>query len=1008
MKAWKKVCPTSLDYPRRVDRPDLDLPDLSPGEKAIIAPIHPAVTISRNYLGSKKLRQESISLLQDPEPTWSGILPRSDLNKRFVVIQRTSNDNKERYVKVDREKVRHWLTYLFIHHNGFLNMKDNLKFSTEVLNALDPEAEFAEVYVEEKLPEDAATSECQEAEAAQPPTQNKVNDGTVQTALESGLNKTDVFSFDKLPRLYMTSKEFLRLKQGGQMELIKDTTKRVPIYDASASMCFPHLYSNGEMSPLDLGGYTLSRFLLKKQTLFAHKMADGSSRWTYSADDIHLMYQYARLVEQTIHANVGFYISAHPDAAHVPIESVLNAFKEGINDEGLLDSHMPELSAILTQMPNSREQWFSERLGLEAISRDRGDANLFLTQNMEIRAWKDVSQLLHLLEYGTAMPADFKLEKDTNKFTELVSKHAAILNVYLYRKAKIFTEAYLHDICRIPRKESGDYTRGDQVNNGWCWSRVEWTESRGVQHWHSLAKLPNVLDTALLGRMIQNGRLVRSELKRGNIKIDMKAEAWEIIEMGLLANRYVTLFADSISTTSFYISDTDKDGLPTTVAAPIEKYRSEFLANYTKGDVTASMHPLMRTYKDEDPKADPNVELARIAAVSCMHHCMKASCGGDAEGLGCRFDFPKRKLPCTVAALMEISKTQMEARVLLRRTCDRIPNLNRHFLRYWRSNHDVTVLIDASHKMRYATKYAAKSGKSTELLNEMVDLLQKRSTDTMPPTTKQVLSHLVLADCSHRAFVSKQELAYKAMDLPLVRKTFADVNIVGFYRRATLVPSEKDSSTIVYSDRTEYAAYAERCNPTTVAKSPLKEQLESMCLRDFAETVNRKWVNVPEKAEAIPVKKQAESTVDGDHASETACSAKHKFLKRDHETGHWVLSEKRTRSHIRWSTVLNTDAAIDYEPVNDNSTSFYDLPIDKRKQLYRAYMELVCYVPWRGSPELEFITDEEDKAMIQDSTMDPEKDFRYSLKRLEAFFRVYEKLAREWKDRAKEQLMAPR
>jgi hypothetical protein len=32
----------------------------------------------------------------------------------------------------------------------------------------------------------------------------------------------------------------------------------------------------------------------------------------------------------------------------------------------------------------------------------------------------------------------------------------------------------------------------------------------------------------------------------------MKGQAWEIIEMGLLASRYVVLFADSMSTASFY------------------------------------------------------------------------------------------------------------------------------------------------------------------------------------------------------------------------------------------------------------------------------------------------------------------------------------------------------------------------------------------------------------------------------------------------------------------------
>jgi hypothetical protein len=83
---------------------------------------------------------------------------------------------------------------------------------------------------------------------------------------------------------------------------------------------------------------------------------------------------------------------------------------------------------------------------------------------------------------------------------------------------------------------------------------------------------------------------------------------------------------------------------------------------------------------------------------------------------------------------MQINSEQMEARILLKRTCDRTANLNPYFLKYLRSNHDVTVLIDVGHSMRYATKYAAKSGRCTDVLNEVIDYINKRTTDD--PTTK--------------------------------------------------------------------------------------------------------------------------------------------------------------------------------------------------------------------------------------------------------------------------------
>jgi len=71
---------------------------------------------------------------------------------------------------------------------------------------------------------------------------------------------------------------------------------------------------------------------------------------------------------------------------------------------------------------------------------------------------------------------------------------------------------------------------------------------------------------------------------------------------------------------------------------------------------------------------------------------------------GCRFDFLKKQLKHTVAAVMQVNANQMETWVLLLRMCDRVANLNRYLFRYLRSNHDVSVLFDSAHKLRYAAK----------------------------------------------------------------------------------------------------------------------------------------------------------------------------------------------------------------------------------------------------------------------------------------------------------------
>ena len=103
-----------------------------------------------------------------------------------------------------------------------------------------------------------------------------------------------------------------------------------------------------------------------------------------------------------------------------------------MNEDGLLDSQLPDLLSVMSKIPNSRQQWFSERLGIEAISRDLSDPNLFVTFNMDPRAWPDVRQLIYQLEYGCKeeMPENW-FEKDTQKYTALMDKYAAQISIYL-------------------------------------------------------------------------------------------------------------------------------------------------------------------------------------------------------------------------------------------------------------------------------------------------------------------------------------------------------------------------------------------------------------------------------------------------------------------------------------------------------------------------------------------------------------------------------------------------
>ena len=971
-ESWQKVKPISKEYPKTAD--GKDLPYLQPGDRAVISPIHAVVTIKKNHYADKRLRLESISLIQDPVGTWCKVLPRTSLADRFMVIERRVK-NEKKYIVADADRVRQWLWYLFLHHKQFIALRrqNQLYISEAAIKSLGPDLELAEI--DSALTDNTASEERQiEAETE--------DDGITDATSTSGFAETHVFSFDRYPELYLKTKDVLRIRKEGKLEIVKDDTGRKQTYSSSANMAFPSLYPHGEMSPLDFGDYKLARYLLKKQSLFAHTMSDGKLQWSFAEDDIHMAHQYSRLSEQTVRATVGYYLSSHPSVAHIPLNSILTAFRDGVeHDSGLLDSHLPDLTTVMTQLPNSRQKWFAERLGIEAMSRDIGPPNVFVTINCDPRASSDVRRLLYKLEHGTDMERHEPFTKDNAEFTRLINKFAPFVAIYLYRKVKAITRVFFSKICGVEEKEmKGDWKDQDVTETSWYWGRAEFTETRGIVHFHFVVKLPHVLHTGILGRIIHNGRVVRQQLKCGNIKPDKVEQAWHLIQMGLLASRYAALFAHSISTASFYNEDVDIDGHDESKVICLEDYRKQFAENYKKGDITLNTHPIMRRFDDPECRSNIREEMAEVASVSCLHQCIPGSCGGDPmSGEGCRFDFPKKTLNHTVAAVMQVNANQMESRILLRRTCDRVANLNRYLIRYLRSNHDVSVLIDSAHSLRYVTKYCSKAGKHAHLLDEMIEHLNKRSTDLLPPNMKQVLSHLLLADCSHRAFISKQELAYKVMNLPDVMKSFANVDVVGFYKRANLQVPYDDHDTIEYSDRTEYSAYAERCREDTeLGRGLTKEAVNSMCFNEFAEAVQHKWKN----------SKKAETKLIDE-------TTKRKFRSRDVSTGHWHLTLYRKRKHTRPSTVLYTAPAIDYELVEHGmtttQTTFYDLSMDKRHQLYRAYYELVMYVPWRSSPDETFLSNDV-REVLNDPERHVELENRHSLQRLEEFFKIYKQL----------------
>jgi len=69
---------------------------------------------------------------------------------------------------------------------------------------------------------------------------------------------------------------------------------------------------------------------------------------------------------------------------------------------------------------------------------------------------------------------------------------------------------------------------------------------------------------------------------------------------------------------------------------------------------------------------------------------------------------------------------------------------------------------------------------------------------------KQALSHLILAYCSHSAFISKQELPYHVMNLPVFDKSFPAVDVVGFYKRANIKLATDEYGTMIEYELVEF------------------------------------------------------------------------------------------------------------------------------------------------------------------------------------------------------------
>jgi len=388
MDRWNKEVKPSARWPKCVDGSGRNLPVLSAGDKSVICIVHPAVTVMREFKSGIKYKQEACCLLKDkPDQLWADVVPRTDLKDRYLVIQQQRKSGRKGYIVANPGNVKVWLNKLFADHPYYKAAKADgrLTYSESALRQLEDIEELASVM--------CAADEEQQLDANDRGATAEGVSAVTQTAMESGMTSSETFCLGaKDNSLYLKNEDFLKLLKNDKVVVVEERNSRKQVYDTSANIAFPYLYSEGQKSPLDYRNYLDAEFLMKKQIACPQEVADeGQFAYPFAEDAVHLAHMSARLNEQRVGCKVGYLLTTNPEMTSKPIGMFTDALKKGADDHGELESKFPGLTAMLMSLKNSREFWFAEQRGLHTMALKYGEPNLFSTVNMESRHWPQVS-----------------------------------------------------------------------------------------------------------------------------------------------------------------------------------------------------------------------------------------------------------------------------------------------------------------------------------------------------------------------------------------------------------------------------------------------------------------------------------------------------------------------------------------------------------------------------------------------------------------------------------------
>ena len=992
------------------------LPKLTPAEVSVIAYYQPAVNVTYSPSRGLRYRLQRLVLTKHPADILdkiSQVLPRPKCDDE-VRILRNVND-KERVMVVNGYRVKLFMEHL-IHNHTFYMEKYNHQLLFFDNNWPDGDVAIATTVVNnsDRVTEPSNGTEPSQNPDPSPGDENSSSDSDgsddEESMLPQGELKSDVavetYSISNPDRLYQ--KKNTLAMQGKHLTIV-DKAERAPVDNfikTDLTAAFPHLYYRGRWSPMSdprhakirLRLATLIDLCVEKEPS-ADDPLESKFWYPFEEDTTHVAICLAHAQNQEAFQKMTWFVTKFPSSTSADIVQIIEALLKGPQKDRTFDtSKILDLDAHLAQMKQAPQRWQEERKNIETVQCDSGDANKFFTLNMNCRYWSDVHNMLHQVIYDEPMtdacyghtdkglvshggkPCFIpKFVSDQGTFEKIMERYAGKIEVYLDFRTQTYREVWIHKVCRIPKKE-GDFSESlDRNTPGYYWWRAEYTALRGIQHWHSLNKLPGVLHLPSLVRIMNRGRQARQELRKDNVKKKLIPRALEYVRLGLLAHRYLCSYSDSLVHMEF-LKDPSVGSRDPENHYNLNNIRQGFdkvLNDARKGCglVNPVTLPLLKPYVyDEDDEAGMVERMAQVAAFTCIHRCIKSACKGNTEGCGCRFGFPRKKMPVTVPGTVWVNDTFCETHIYHKRSSRRTSNTNKFHLLYWGANHDVQVILNFSQGNRYVTKYVTKSVHS-DAFDYVLQKILSDQDNFLQLTREGVLMRCFSSANMYRSDLTRHQLMFLAHNLEERVCNFT-VKPVSIYPSTKIETVIKDGVETVedLSEKTIYCAYAERINCTN-DKEKLKEthsiDLANISFYDFVGFVsNHRWVD------------------------EEGKTAEKGYRNRNVDSGNrWEFTFRKSSCivHTRIRNLIQCPPPIDYDISKNRLKEWEDLTRDEKNMLYRAHDELVLFVPWERSPEKTFLSEGIRKKV--DGLTDEKKE--KTKERLEAFFTHYRQLHRE-------------